>query len=99
MNDTMNQEKNILEYKMQKMKDQLEGDITRAKRQYDDLLASKAQMDADYKTAFVVMDEKHLKGVEELESLYERKLAYENEKYIQQEQELREERIKFERKI
>ena len=32
MNDTMNQEKNILEYKMQKMKDQLEGDITRAKR-------------------------------------------------------------------
>ena len=56
-------------------------------------------MDADYKTAFAVMDEKHLKGVEELESLYERKLAYENEKYIQQEQELREERIKFERKI
>jgi len=28
------------------------------------------------------MDEKHLKGVEELESLYERKLAFENEKYI-----------------
>lgn len=39
-------------------------------------------MDSDYKLAIQTMEEKHLKGVEELESLYERKLAFENEKYI-----------------
>jgi len=42
-------------------------------------------MEMDYKVAIGSMEEKHLKGVEELESLYERKLAYENEKYMQQE--------------
>ena len=43
------------------------------------------------------MENNHLKAVEELETLYEKKLTFENEKFLQQEQELLEERMKFEK--
>ncbi|EAR88012.2 WD domain, G-beta repeat protein (macronuclear) [Tetrahymena thermophila SB210] len=99
MNDTIEQEKRILEFKMNKMKENFESDMTRFKRQYEDLQSAKSQMESDYKQTIINLEEKHLKGVEELESLYERKLAFENEKYFQQEQELKEERLKFEKKI
>ena len=41
----------------------------------------------------------HLKAVEELENLYERKLAFENEKFLQQEQKLYELTKKYEKEI
>jgi len=40
------------------------------------------------------MENNHLKAVEELENLYEKKLAFENEKYIQLESTQTEERLK-----
>lgn len=82
MNDVMDQEKMILELKMTKIKEQLENDIMRQKRQYDELVSAKNQLDFEYKQTFTNLEEKHLKGVEELESLYERKLAFENEKFM-----------------
>lgn len=45
------------------------------------------------------MENNHLKATEELENLYEKKLAFENEKYMQQEQTLLEERMKFDKKL
>jgi hypothetical protein len=42
------------------------------------------------------MEINHMKAVEELENLYEKKLAFENEKFQHQESELMEERSKFE---
>ncbi len=42
------------------------------------------------------MENNHLKAIEELEALYEKKLAFENEKYMQQEYTLIEERMKNE---
>ena len=44
-------------------------------------------------------DENHLKAVEDLEALYEKKLAYENDKYINLEHDLLEERLKNEEKL
>lgn len=45
------------------------------------------------------MEDNHLRAVEELESLYEKKLAFENGQYLKIEQELAEERMKFDKKI
>jgi hypothetical protein len=43
-------------------------------------------------------DENHLKAVEDLETLYEKKLTYENEKYLRLENELLEERLNNDKK-
>jgi hypothetical protein len=43
------------------------------------------------------LSENQLKAVEELETLYERKLAFENNKYLELEQKLMEERMSFEK--
>lgn len=40
------------------------------------------------------MENNHLKAVEELENLYEKKLAYENEKFIHLESKVTEERLR-----
>jgi hypothetical protein len=40
-------------------------------------------MEKDYNNLLKNMENNHLKAVEELENLYEKKLAFENEKYIQ----------------
>jgi hypothetical protein len=48
---------------------------------------------------FKNVENNHLKAVEELENLYERKLAFENEKYLQLEQQLMEDRMKFEKNL
>lgn len=45
------------------------------------------------------MENNHLKAVEELENLYEKKLAFENEKYIQLESTQTEERLKQKKQI
>jgi len=45
------------------------------------------------------METNHLKAVEDLENLYEKKLAFENEKYLQLEQQLITERNENIRKI
>ena len=45
------------------------------------------------------MEANHLKAVEELEALYERKLAFENEKYLQLEQSLLEDRSTSTKKV
>ena len=39
-------------------------------------------MEKESTNLFKNVENNHLKGVEELENLYERKLAFENEKYL-----------------
>ncbi len=61
---------------------------------YEDLKQQKQEVEKDYNNLLKNMENNHLKAVEELENLYEKKLAYENEKFIHLESKVTEERIK-----
>jgi hypothetical protein len=50
---------------------------------YEELKAKKSEVEKDYSSLLKNMENNHLKAVEELENLYEKKLGHENEKYIQ----------------
>ena len=45
------------------------------------------------------MEKNHLKAAEELENLYDRKVAFEHEKFMQKEQEMKEDKLKFDHKL
>lgn len=49
---------------------------------YDQLKAQKSSAEKESANLFKNVENNHLKAVEELENLYERKLAFENEKYL-----------------
>jgi hypothetical protein len=51
-------------------------------------------VEKDYNNLLKNMENNHLKAVEELENLYEKKLAYENEKFIHLESKVTEERLR-----
>lgn len=68
-------------------------------KRYDELKAQKSQIEKDSTNLLKNMEATNLKAVEELENLYEKKLAFENEKYLQLKQELAEEVMKYEEKI
>ncbi|EGR29862.1 WD repeat protein [Ichthyophthirius multifiliis] len=99
MNENLQEERSIMEFKMQKIKEQYENELVKQKKIYDELNYNKQVVEQDYKIVIQTLEEKHLKGVEELEGLYEKKLGFENEKYMQQEMEMKEEALKFERTI
>ena len=50
---------------------------------YEELKSQKQEVEKDYNNLLKNMENNHLKAGEELENLYEKKLAFENEKYIQ----------------
>jgi hypothetical protein len=64
-------------------------------RRYEELKTQKSTVEKESANLFKNVENNHLKAVEELENLYERKLAFENEKYLQLEQVLMEERMRF----
>jgi len=64
----------------------------------EEIQREKGSMEKEYENLLKMMETNHLKAVEELETLYDKKLAYENEKYLQIEQELIEEENKHTKK-
>lgn len=56
-------------------------------KKYEELKQQKLDVEKDYSNLLKDMENNHLKAVEELENLYEKKLGYENEKYLQLESE------------
>ena len=68
-------------------------------KRYEELKAQKSQIEKESNNLLKNMEATNLKAVEELENLYEKKLAFENEKYLQLKQELSEEVMKYEDKI
>ena len=56
-------------------------------------------VEKDYNNLLKNMESDHWKAVEELENLYEKKLAYENEKYICLEQQKTEEQLKHQLQV
>ena len=68
-------------------------------RRYEELKVQKTQLEKDSAALLKNMENNHLKAIEEIENLYEKKLSLENEKYLQLEQKLLEERMKAERDL
>lgn len=65
-------------------------------RRYEELKTQKSTVEKESANLFKNVENNHLKAVEELENLYEKKLAFENEKYLQLESVLLGERYNFE---
>jgi hypothetical protein len=93
------EEKKRMEKQVDEMKEKMNLEIQMWSRRYEELKAQKTQIEKESANLLKNMENNHLKAVEELENLYEKKLAFENEKFLQQEQELLEERMKFEKKL
>ena len=60
----------------------------------EEIQREKVSMEKEYANLLDMMEKNHLKAVEDLETLYDKKLAYENEKFLQLEQDLIEEESK-----
>jgi cilia- and flagella-associated protein 57 len=56
-------------------------------------------LEKETKRLLETIENDHLKAVEELENLYEKKLAFESEKYFQMEAKSIEMKLKFEKEI
>jgi len=74
-------------------------ETTYLKKELDKALNSKHVLEHETDQVLKNIENTHLKAVEELENLYERKLAFENEKFLQQEQKLYELTKKYEKEI
>ena len=77
------------------MENKMNQEIAGWARRYEELKTQKSSVEKESANLFKNVENNHLKAVEELENLYERKLAFENEKYLQLEQVLMEERMRF----
>lgn len=57
-------------------------EITTWSKKYEDLKIGKTGMEQDANNLRKMMEINHEKAVEELENLYEKKLAFENDKFL-----------------
>lgn len=67
------------------MEDKCKIEIRKWTERYEELKKQKTLIEKESANLLKGMENNHLKAVEELENLYEKKLAFENEKYLQQE--------------
>ena len=74
--------------------ERMNNEINRWNKRYEEIKEEKQKIEKESNQLLKNMENNHLKAVEELEALYEKKLAFENEKFIQQEYTLIEERMK-----
>ena len=81
------------------MQQKMKQEIDSWARRYEELKTQKSTVEKESANLFKNVENNHLKAVEELENLYERKLAFENEKYLQLEQVLMEERMRFQTQL
>ncbi|KAL4511618.1 hypothetical protein ABPG72_012463 [Tetrahymena utriculariae] len=93
------EEKNKMEREIKEMETKMRSEIKSYEQRYEDLKFQKNRNEKEHGGLLKELEKTHLKAIEELENLYEKKLAFENEKFLQQEQELIEERMKFEKKL
>ncbi|KRW99737.1 WD40-repeat-containing domain [Pseudocohnilembus persalinus] len=93
------EEKKEMESRIAEVKEKCQLEIRQAHERYEELKRQKTIIEKESANLRKGMENNHLKGVEELENLYEKKLAYENDKYLKLEQELLEERMKFDKKL
>lgn len=68
---------------MDEMKEKMNLEIQVWSRRYEELKEQKTKIEKESANLLKNMENNHYKAVEELESLYEKKLAFENEKYLQ----------------
>ena len=66
---------------------------------YEALKEQKTMIEKESANLLKNMENNHMKAVKELEDLYEKKRAFENEKYMDQEQTLLEVRMKFDKRL
>lgn len=92
-------ERRRVEKEKKEMETKMNAEIAAWARRYEELKSQKSTVEKESANLFKNVENNHLKSVEELENLYERKLAFENEKYLQLEQQLMEERMKFEKNL
>lgn len=88
-------ERRRMEKEKKEMEIKMNHEISAWARRYEELKTQKSTVEKESTNLFKNVENNHLKAVEELENLYERKLAFENEKYLQLEQVLMEERMRF----
>lgn len=74
-------------------------EVMSVKRELDKVMMQKDFLDRESKRLLDEMEKAHLKAAEEIENLYDRKVAFEHEKLMQKEQETRENKIKFDERI
>lgn len=93
------EQKNNMENEKKQIEDKLNLEVQRLTKRVNDIMNQKLAMEAKYAVETKTGDENHLKAVEDLEALYEKKLIYENDKYIKLENELTEERMSNDTKL
>lgn len=74
-------------------------EIKQADQKFETLKKAKQDREKELQDLLKTRDANHLKAVEELEALYEKKLALENDKYIEIEQVLEDYRVQYEDSI
>lgn len=94
-----NENKLKLEEAKKAAEEKLRDEVAKLNERYNQLVTVKQSVDAQNTNLLKLNDENHLKAVEDLEALYEKKLSYENDKYIRLETELMEERRNNELKL
>lgn len=82
-----------LEKEKNKAEDKMKLEIEAMHRRYEELRVQKSQIEKESANLLKAVEANNLKAVEEIEAIYEKKLTYENEKYLLLEQELLEERM------
>lgn len=76
-------ERRRMEKEKKEMEQRMNQEIGAWARRYEELKIQKSTVEKESTNLFKNVENNHLKAVEELENLYERKLAFENEKYLQ----------------
>lgn len=93
------EEKNKMVTEIREMEKKMRVEIKAYEQRYEELKSEKSKVDKDHGGLLKELEKTHLKAIEELENLYEKKLNFENEKFLQQEQELIEQQKKFDEKL
>lgn len=75
-------ERRRMEKEKKEMEVKMNQEIAAWARRYEELKTQKSTVEKESANLFKNVENNHLKSVEELENLYERKLAFENEKYL-----------------
>lgn len=86
------EDRDRLENEKSRAEDKMKAEIEAMHRRYEELRVQKSQIEKESANLLKAVEANNLKAVEEIEAIYEKKLTYENEKYLLLEQELLEEK-------
>lgn len=77
------EEKNKMDREIREMENKMRTEIKEYQQRYEDLKFQKNRNEKEHGGLLKELEKTHLKAIEELENLYEKKLAFENEKFLQ----------------